>query len=73
MPIHFSLPDDPPKRNIILSVRLTPDEHTTISEFANRVQRPVSTLVRHFVLQAIDHHTPGSEPAETTHEAENSV
>jgi hypothetical protein len=52
----FSLPTDPPKREVMLCVRLTEQEHIAINDFANTVNVSVSRLVRHFVLQAIQRH-----------------
>lgn len=56
---HFSLPTNPPKRDVMLCVRLTHAEHTAIQSFANQSNIPVSRMVRHFVLQAIRRHIKG--------------
>jgi hypothetical protein len=57
---HFSLPTNPPKRDVMLCVRLTRAEHTAIQSFANQSNISVSRIVRHFVLQAIRHHIKGA-------------
>ena len=56
----FSLPTTPPKRDIMLCVRLTEAERATIQDFARQRNISISRLVRHFVLQAIRSHTTGS-------------
>lgn len=57
---HFSLPTNPPKRDVMLCVRLTRAEHTAIQSFANQSNISVSRIVQHFVLQAIRHHIKGA-------------
>jgi hypothetical protein len=56
----FSLPTDPPKRDVTLCVRLTQAEQATIQGFARKANVSVSRLVRHFVLEAIRSHTRGT-------------
>ena len=50
---HYSLPANPPKRDVMLCVRLTQAEHATIQDFAHKANTSVSRLVRHFVLRSI--------------------
>jgi hypothetical protein len=57
---HYSLPTDPPKRDVMLCVRLTQAEHTAIQGFAHKANISVSSMVRHFVLQAIRSHIKGA-------------
>ena len=56
----YSLLTDPPKRDVMLCVRLTRTEHTAIQGFARTANISMSRLVRHFVLQAIRSHIKGA-------------
>jgi len=52
----LTLPDEQPKREAMLCIRLTRDEQRRIHDFAQQHNVQVSKLVRHFVLKAIQHH-----------------
>lgn len=56
---HYPLPANPPKRNVMLCVRLTQAEHVAIQGFAHKANTSVSRLVRYFVLQSIRSHLKG--------------
>ena len=58
---HLSLPEQRPKREAMLCLRLTRQEQRRIYDFAKRHNVQVSKLVRHFVLKAIQHHTERRE------------
>ncbi len=48
-------PPAQPPRDIYFCIRLTQTERTAISELAERLHLPASTLARHILLQAVDH------------------
>ena len=56
---YYPMPANPPKRDVMLCVRLTQAEHMVIQGFARKANTSVSRLVRHFVLQSIRSHTKG--------------
>ncbi len=52
------LPPEPPlKREHILSVRLTSVERDAIKGFAQQMNVSPSHLVRHFLMQAVNHYS----------------
>ena len=51
----LTLPPAQPPRDIYFCIRLSQTERTAISELAERLHLPASTLARHILLQAVDH------------------
>lgn len=51
----LTLPPAQPPRDIYFCIRLSQTERAAISELAERLHLPASTLARHILLQAIDH------------------
>lgn len=51
----LTLPPAQPPRDIYFCIRLSQIERTAISELAERLHLPASTLARHILLQAVDH------------------
>lgn len=56
MPQRFTLPVDPPRRESMLCIRLTLEERDAINSFATQLNKPVSRVARHFILQAVQYH-----------------
>jgi hypothetical protein len=51
----ITLPPSQPPRDIYFCIRLSQTERTVISELAERLHLPASTLARHILLQAVNH------------------
>lgn len=51
----LTLPPAQPPRDIYFCIRLSQIERSAISELAERLHLPASTLARHILLQAVAH------------------
>ncbi len=56
MSISITLPEPPPKRDHIFGFRLTSDELNAIRVFAHALNVSPSHLVRHFLMQSVEHY-----------------
>jgi predicted transcriptional regulator len=56
-PIVSTLPARQPKRKYIFAIRLTDAEHRQIETLAERLKLPDSFMARHFILEAVKHHS----------------
>lgn len=56
-PIVTTLPARPPKREFIFAIRLTATERDQIESLAQRLKLPDSFMARHFILEAVAHHS----------------
>lgn len=59
----LTLPSAQPPRDIYFCIRLSQTERAAISNLAERLHLPASTLARHVLLQAIDHFNRVEEAA----------
>lgn len=51
----LTLPPAQPPRDIYFCIRLSQTERAAISNLAERLRLPASTLARHILLQAVNH------------------
>jgi len=56
-PIVSTLPTKMPKRSIIFAIRLTKAERDQIEALAQQLRLPDSFMARHFLLEAVKHHS----------------
>ena len=56
-PIVSILPARQPKRECIFAIRLTEAERDQIEALAQRLKLPDSFMARHFILEAVKHHS----------------
>lgn len=56
-PIVSTLPARQPKRTYIFAIRLTEAERDQIEVLAQRLKLPDSFMARHFILEAVRHHS----------------
>jgi len=56
-PIVSTLPARQPKRKYIFAIRLTDAERDQIEALAERLKLPDSFMTRHFILEAVRHHS----------------
>lgn len=56
-PIVSTLPARQPKRKCIFAIRLTEAERSQIESLAQRLKLPDSFMARHFILEAVRHHS----------------
>jgi hypothetical protein len=56
-PIVSTLPARQPKRKYIFAIRLTDAERHQIETLAERLKLPDSFMARHFILEAVAHHS----------------
>jgi len=56
-PIVSTLPARQPKRECIFAIRLTKAERDQIETLAERLKLPDSFMARHFILEAVAHHS----------------
>jgi hypothetical protein len=56
-PIVSTLPARQPKREYIFAIRLTEAERHQIEALAKRLNLPDSYMARHFILEAVRHHS----------------
>ncbi len=56
-PIVSTLPARQPKRECIFAIRLTEAERDQIEALAQRLKLPDSFMARHFILEAVKHHS----------------
>lgn len=56
-PSSFTLPGRQPKREHIFAIRLTEAERGQIEALAQRLKLPDSFMARHFILEAVAHHS----------------
>lgn len=61
----LSLPTPLPTRSRTLNVRLSKDEHAALEALAAQQGVTISTLARHFLLQALAYHSPSPINAES--------
>lgn len=52
-----TLPARQPKRKKIFAMRLTDRERLDIEALAKKLKLPASFMARHFILEAVAHHT----------------
>ena len=56
-PIVSTLPARQPKREYIFAIRLTDAERDQIEALAQHLRLPDSFMARHFILEAVKHHS----------------
>jgi predicted transcriptional regulator len=56
-PIVSTLPVRQPKRKRIFAIRLTDGERAKIERLAKQLNLPDSFMARHFILEAVAHHS----------------
>jgi hypothetical protein len=56
-PIVSTLPARQPRREYIFAIRLTEAERHQIEALAQRLKLPDSFMARHFILEAVAHHS----------------
>ena len=56
-PLVSTLPARQPKRKHIFAIRLTEAERDQIEALAQRLKLPDSFMARHFILEAVAHHS----------------
>lgn len=56
-PIVSTLPARQPRRECIFAIRLTEAERDQIEALAQRLKLPDSYMARHFILEAVAHHS----------------
>jgi len=56
-PIVSTLPARQPKRECIFAIRLTEAERDQIEALAQQLKLPDSFMARHFILEAVKHHS----------------
>ncbi len=56
-PIVSTLPARQPKRECIFAIRLTEAERDQIETLAQRLKLPDSFMERHFISEAVQHHS----------------
>lgn len=56
-PLVSTLPVRQPKRKYIFAIRLTDTERRQIEALAQRLKLPDSFMARHFILEAVRHHS----------------
>jgi len=54
--LNSTLPERQPKRALMFSIRLTEAEQNEIETLAKWLNLPSSFMVRHFILEAVQHH-----------------
>ena len=56
-PLVSTLPARQPRRECIFAIRLTEAERDQIEALAQRLKLPDSFMARHFILEAVKHHS----------------
>lgn len=55
--LNSTLPARQPKRALMFSIRLTESEQNKIDTLARQLNLPSSFMARHFILEAVAHHS----------------
>lgn len=55
--LNSTLPARLPKRALMFSIRLTESEQNKIDALARQLNLPSSFMARHFILEAVAHHS----------------
>ena len=55
--LNSTLPARQPKRALMFSIRLTESEQNKIDALARQLNLPSSFMARHFILEAVAHHS----------------
>jgi hypothetical protein len=69
-PIVSTLPARQPKREIVFAIRLTEAERHQIEYLAQRLKLPDSFMARHFILEAVAHHS-AEQPGDVKFESQD--